>query len=166
MWVLPYVAPEVLNKEPYTTSSDIYTLEICNGLRPEFGKGTPKIYKKLAYRCMNAITDQRPTAGELVRKDIKAIFEEADKEIPNISTTYEKNPDAIYTSRLFIFNNLSKPINSPIITSYLNEEDNKDCQDSQLLNLEVSNSLQSREIVDNEIVLELNIIYSWFILLN
>ncbi|CAB4482320.1 unnamed protein product [Rhizophagus irregularis] len=128
---------------------------------------------------MNANPDQRPTAFELDNilyfwyascnevfdggyqekeefgykgKDIKAIFEEADKEIPNISTTYEKNPDAIYTSRLFSFNNLSKPINSPIITSYLNEEDNKDCQDSQLLDLEVSSSLQlSREIlVDDE----------------
>ncbi|EXX76743.1 polo kinase CDC5 [Rhizophagus irregularis DAOM 197198w] len=179
--VLPYVAPEVLNKEPYTTSSDIYSfgvimaelssgkppfhkrkhdamlaLKICNGLRPEFGKGTPEIYKKLAYRCMNANPNQRPIAKELFDilafwyssthdneneneneyyqekekfgykgKEIKAIFEEADKEIPNISTTYEKNPDAIYTSRLFSFNNLSKPINSPIITSYLNEEDNK-----------------------------------------
>ncbi|UZO13214.1 uncharacterized protein OCT59_004718 [Rhizophagus irregularis] len=199
--VLPYVAPEVLNKEPYTSSSDIYSfgiimaelssgkppfhkrkhdailaLEICNGLRPEFGKGTPEIYKKLAYRCMNAIPNQRPTADELrdilnvwrwvcdcedygsywkekydfKGKEIKTIFEEADKEIPNISTTYEKNPDAIYTSRLFTFNNLSKPINSSIITSYLNEEDNKDCQDSQLLDLEVSSSFQSREIIDDE----------------
>ena len=67
--VLPYIAPEVLNKYPYTLSSDIYSfgvvmaelssgkppfykrkhdtslaLEICNGLRPEFGKGTPEIY--------------------------------------------------------------------------------------------------------------------------
>ncbi|GBC21868.2 kinase-like domain-containing protein [Rhizophagus irregularis DAOM 181602=DAOM 197198] len=124
------------------------------------------------YRCMNAIPDQRPTANELFnilhfwylsctndedqeegefgykRKEIKAIFEEADKEIPNISTTYEKNPDAVYTSRLFTFSNLPKPINSPIITSYLNEEENKDCQDSQLLDLEVPSS---REIVnDNE----------------
>ena len=88
--VLPYIAPEVLNGEPYTLSSDIYSvgvimaelssgippfhkrkhdailaLEICNGFRPEFGKGTPEIYKKLAYRCMNAIPDQRPTANEL-----------------------------------------------------------------------------------------------------
>ncbi|EXX62655.1 Cdc15p [Rhizophagus irregularis DAOM 197198w] len=174
--VLPYVAPEVLNGESYTLSSDIYSfgaimtelssgkppfhkrkhdtilaLEICNGLRPEFGKGTPEIYKKLAYRCMNANPDQRPTADELKNnlmfwynshiydrdgyreieefgykvKEIKAMFEEADKEIPNISTTYEKNPDAVYTSRLFTFSNLSKPINSPIITSYLNEEENK-----------------------------------------
>ena len=39
-------------------------------------------------------------------KDIKAMFEEADKEIPNISTSYEKNPDAIYSSKIFTFNNL------------------------------------------------------------
>src|SRR5205085_11708330 len=67
--VLPYIAPEVLNKEPYTLSSDIYSfgvvmaevssgkppfhkrkhdaslaLAICNGLRSEFGKGTPEVY--------------------------------------------------------------------------------------------------------------------------
>ena len=118
-------------------------LEICNGLRPEFGKGTPEIYKKLAYRCMNANSDQRPTADELYEilglwykstntikpydqehQEIKAIFEEADKEIPNISTSFEKNPDAIYTSRALTISNLSKPINSSVITSYLNDEDN------------------------------------------
>ncbi|RGB22417.1 kinase-like domain-containing protein [Rhizophagus diaphanus] len=171
--VLPYIAPEVLNGEPYTLSSDIYSfgvimtelssgkppfhnrkhdislvLDICNGIRPEFGKGTPEIYKKLAYRCMSAIPNQRPTASELCDildfwnytfedeyqeeekfgykgKEIKTVFEEANEEIPKISTIYEKNPDAIYTSRLFTFNNLPKSINSSIITSYLNE-DNKD----------------------------------------
>src|SRR4051794_15296443 len=169
--VLPYIAPEVLNGEPYTLSSDIYSfgvvmaelssgkppfykrkhdaslsLEICNGLRPEFGKGTPDIYKKLAHRCMNANPNQRPMANELYnilhfwniskyksdqveefgykRKEIAAIFEEADKEIPNISASYEKDPDAVYTSRVFTFNNLPKPVNSSIITSYLNEEEN------------------------------------------
>src|SRR6185295_13357136 len=88
--VLPYIAPEVLNGEQYTLSSDIYSfgvimaevssgkppfhktkhdaslaLAICNGHRPEFGKGTPEIYKKLAHRCMNANPDQRPAANEL-----------------------------------------------------------------------------------------------------
>ena len=97
---------------------------------------------------MNANPDQRPTVNELYDilyfwrqssrgeedyqekenfgykgKEIKAIFEEADKEIPNISTSYKKDPDAIYTSRVFTFNNLTKPINSSIITSYLNEEE-------------------------------------------
>ncbi|CAB4494019.1 uncharacterized protein OCT59_004878 [Rhizophagus irregularis] len=110
---------------------------------------------------MNANPDQRPTVSELndiiafllnsydgyykeaenfgyKGKEIKAIFEKADKEIPNISTSYEINPDAIYTSRVFTFSNLPKPINSSIITSYL-DEDSKDCQDSKLFDLEVSN---------------------------
>ncbi|CAI2183716.1 4249_t:CDS:2, partial [Funneliformis geosporum] len=88
--VLPYIAPEVLNGELYTFASDIYSfgvimselstgnppfydrihdvslaLDICNGLRPEFGKGTPEFYKELSYRCMNANPNQRPTSEEL-----------------------------------------------------------------------------------------------------
>ncbi|CAB5386627.1 unnamed protein product [Rhizophagus irregularis] len=111
---------------------------------------------------MNANSNQRPTASEFLDvfdfwleslhpesykekekfgykgKEIKAMFEEADKEIPNISTSYKKNPDAIYTSRLLTFNNLTKPVNSSIMTSYLNDEENdKDCQDSKLFDLEV-----------------------------
>jgi serine/threonine protein kinase len=151
--ILPYIAPEVLNKEPYTSSSDIYSfgvimtefssgkppfynrkhnlslaLAICNGLRPEFGKGTPEIYRQLAYKCMNNDPKQRPKADELSETlsywyslisgqdstggEIKAIFEEADKEIPNISTSHNIDSDAIYTSRAFRFNNLSKSVNS------------------------------------------------------
>ena len=180
--VLPYIAPEVLNGEPYTLSSDIYSfgvvmaelssgkppfhkrkhdislaIEICNGLRPEFGKGTPEIYKKLAHRCMNADPNQRPTASELEDilkfwdnsiigyyqeeekfgykgKEIAAVFEEADKEIPNIPTSYDKNPDAIYTSRVFTFSNLPKPVNSSIITSYINEEENNEGTVFKILN--------------------------------
>jgi len=119
-------------------------LAICNGLRPEFGKGTPEFYKKLAYKCMDANSNERPTADELYNifdfwfyyhhdkdekfgykaKEVKAAFEEADKEIPNISTSYEKNSDAVYTSRAFTFSKLlPKPVNSSIITSYVNDEE-------------------------------------------
>ncbi|EXX78502.1 Cdc15p [Rhizophagus irregularis DAOM 197198w] len=186
--VMPYIAPEVLNGEQYTSSADIYSfgvvmaeissgkppfydkkhdlslaLAICNGLRPEFGKGTPEFYKKLAYKCMNANSNERPTAKELfdmiefwfdslesVRDEFGLAFEEADKEIPNISTLYKKNSDAVYTSRAFTFSNLlPKPINSSIITSYINEENNKDC-DSQLVDLEVSNSIQLRDTTVDE----------------
>src|SRR6185295_4785454 len=104
-----------------------------------------------AHRCMNADPNQRPAADELYDifnfwyystkderhqekenfgykgKEIVAIFEEADKEIPNISISYDKDPDTIYSSRLFIFRNLPKPVNSSIITtSYLNEEENNE----------------------------------------
>ncbi|CAB4492587.1 unnamed protein product [Rhizophagus irregularis] len=51
-------------------------------------------------------------------KEIRKAFEEADKEIPKILTLYEKNSDAVYTSRAFTFSNsLPKPVNSSIITS-------------------------------------------------
>ncbi|PKC05592.1 kinase-like protein [Rhizophagus irregularis] len=159
--VLPYIAPEVLNGESYTSLSDIYSfgiimvelssgkppfydrkhdsdlaLDICKGLRPEFGKGTPEIYKKLAYRCMSVNLDHRPTANELYsilndwhnyeivgykRKITKLMFEEADKEIPNISSLYSKNSGAICTSRKFTFSNMPKPVNSSIIASYLKD---------------------------------------------
>ncbi|RGB39109.1 kinase-like domain-containing protein [Rhizophagus diaphanus] len=202
--VMPYIAPEVLNGEPYSSSSDIYSvgvimaelssgrppfynnkhelslaLAICNGLRPEFGKGTPEFYKKLAYKCMSANSNERPTAEELYSifyfwfnsiegkndeiekfgykgKEIKAAFGEADKEIPNISTSYEKNSDAVYTSRAFTFSNLvPKPVNSSIITSYVNNE----VCDSQLIDLEVSNSIQLRDTNNDDKSNELNIIY-------
>ncbi|CAB4433063.1 unnamed protein product [Rhizophagus irregularis] len=132
--VLPYIAPEILNGEPYTLSSDIYSfgvimaelssgkppfykrnhdgglaLEICNGLRPEFGKGTPEIYKKLAHKCMNANPNQRPTANELDEildcwhfcsdnekygykgEEVRAVFEEADKEYQIFQPHMKKN---------------------------------------------------------------------------
>src|SRR3954466_11567961 len=92
------------------------TLEIGGVRRPEFGKGTPEIYKKLAHRCMNANPNQRPSANELYDilhfwrfcssdeekfgykgNEVKAVFNEANKEIPNISVSYEKDPDAVYT---------------------------------------------------------------------
>src|SRR5437763_12514065 len=107
-------------------------------------KGNTEIYKKLTYRCIDANPNQRPTAKELYElfdfwdnsilgasdkeenfgyrgKEINAIFEKADKEIPNISTSYEKDPDAVYTSRAFTFSNLPKPTNSSI---YLNDKEN------------------------------------------
>ena len=59
-------------------------------------------------------------------KEIVTIFEEADKEIPNISVSYEKDPDAVYISRVFTFNNLPKPVNSSAINSYLEENINNE----------------------------------------
>ncbi len=90
--VLPYVAPEVLNKKPYTQKSDIYSFgilmseistcqqpfqdqshdqnlafKICGGLRPSFSDNTPECYIKLAYRCTDADPEKRPTADEILK---------------------------------------------------------------------------------------------------
>src|SRR6266540_3941996 len=101
--VLPYIAPEVLSGKPYTQKSDIYSFgilmsvistgqrpfndiahgldlafKICGGERPAFSINTPDFYIKLAYKCMDADPDNRPTAEEVLKtiafwKDIKDI---------------------------------------------------------------------------------------------
>src|SRR6266542_550535 len=88
--VLPYMAPEILDKKPYTFASDIYSfgiimieistgkppygnvphdenlaLAICNGLRPRVAKGTPKCYIDLVNQCLDANPENRPSAKEL-----------------------------------------------------------------------------------------------------
>ena len=113
--VLPYIAPEVLNGKPYTQKSDIYSfgilmsvistgqqpfndkahghglmLKICEGLRPAFSNNTPKIYIELAYKCMDADPDNRPTAEEILKiidfwKDIENTEEILESNKPNYS---------------------------------------------------------------------------------
>ena len=118
-------------------------------LDPNLEKGTPKIYKQLAYECMSANPKERPKVEKWYKildfwcysnegfndekeklgyksKEVRVAFEEA-KEISNISTSYEKNSDAVYTSRAFTFSKLlPKPVNSSIITSYVNNEENNE----------------------------------------
>ncbi|CAB4474807.1 unnamed protein product [Rhizophagus irregularis] len=90
--ILPYVAPEILEGEPYTEASDIYslgiimtelttgkppygtvphnddlTLAICSGLRPRVAKGTPKRYIDLVNQCLDAEPQERPSSIELYR---------------------------------------------------------------------------------------------------
>jgi serine/threonine protein kinase len=86
--VMPYVAPEVLQNEPYTCESEIYSfgitmselasgkppfaneahksdlvLKICYGeYRPEFPHKTPKCYVELMKQCWDKNPSKRPTA--------------------------------------------------------------------------------------------------------
>ncbi|CAB4409584.1 unnamed protein product [Rhizophagus irregularis] len=104
--VMSYIAPEVLNGEPYTLSSDtIYSVGV---VMAELSSGKPPFYNK--------------------KHDLSlalAIY--------------------VFTSRTFTFGNLlPKPVNSSLITSYVNNE----VCDSQLIDLEVSNSIQLEDIDD------------------
>jgi serine/threonine protein kinase len=111
--VLPYMAPEILRKEPYTPASDIYsfsmimweftsgvppfkhkaydhhlTLSICEGERPEIIENTPKCYIDLMKKCWDSDPSNRPTImmlENIISEWIKCINE-----------YYNINRDGIY----------------------------------------------------------------------
>ncbi|RHZ64743.1 hypothetical protein Glove_320g193 [Diversispora epigaea] len=89
--VLPYIAPEILNENPYTQASDIYSvgiimwvistgkipfsnraydceliLEILEGLRPKIQEGTPRCYVVLMEKCWHKDSSERPSAERVL----------------------------------------------------------------------------------------------------
>src|SRR6184192_3447000 len=89
--VVPYLAPEVLSKKPYTKESDIYSfgmimwefttgkkpfhdrshnhclmLDILKGERPQITDDTPEFYAELIKKCWDHNPENRPTAKEIV----------------------------------------------------------------------------------------------------
>ncbi|GBB94417.1 hypothetical protein RclHR1_02350016 [Rhizophagus clarus] len=108
--VVPYMAPEVLRRKPYTLASDIYSFsiimweftsgippfndeahdhqliyDICKSKRPEIKKNTPKCYVDLMKRCWDSNPSNRPTITELEH--------EISEWIRCISKFYEINRD-------------------------------------------------------------------------
>ena len=84
------------------------------------------ILKFWYYSVKDSISYQETEKFGYKEKELKLYLRKQIKRY-QISPSYEKNSDAIYTSRTFKFTNmLPKPVNSSIITSYFNnEESNK-----------------------------------------
>ncbi|RHZ70821.1 hypothetical protein Glove_266g17 [Diversispora epigaea] len=115
-------------------------MKICNGLRPKIPFHTPKLITRIIMRCWDARVTNRPTFKELGdelqkynkdyfihlcegrNKDSEIViqikkakeFSENQESTTTTTTTplnYQTHPQAIYTSRLLNFSNLSKPKN-------------------------------------------------------
>ena len=88
--VIPYLAPEVLSRKPYTKESDIYSFgmimwefttgkkpfhdrshnhflitDILKGERPQITDDTPEFYSELMKKCWDHNPENRPTAKEI-----------------------------------------------------------------------------------------------------
>ncbi|RHZ70761.1 hypothetical protein Glove_267g35 [Diversispora epigaea] len=98
--ILPYIAPEVLNKYQYTQASDIYSVgiimwiistgkipfairaydrelavDIFNGLRPKINRDTPQCYVELMEKCWHKDPTKRPNAKMIFDKSEEWIEE-------------------------------------------------------------------------------------------
>ncbi|RIA87073.1 kinase-like domain-containing protein [Glomus cerebriforme] len=124
--VLPFIAPEVLDGEPYTQASDVYSVgmimwfiisgqypfcdrkyndhhlagDIMKGLRPKVPEGTPPDYEKLMRNCWDPDPHKRPTAGNLYQKVLFWLNEFNKNPLPNTIQQF-------ITSRLESFDGLS-----------------------------------------------------------
>ena len=120
----------------------VLAIKICKGFRPKISEDTPKLIADLIIKCWDAKAENRPTAKELCKifkkwadelyknyedseiysqiKECEKIKEEKLKNKSDKDENKPKNlqihPQAIYTSRLLNFKNLSEPVN---LTNYL-----------------------------------------------
>ncbi|GBC02879.1 hypothetical protein RclHR1_04880004 [Rhizophagus clarus] len=153
--VIPYIAPEVLQKEKYTKASDIYSFSMimwelmtgrkpfwdrshdteliieisCGGLRPPIVTNAPEGYIELMKECWHSDPNKRPTATEIYEM-IKDILWCNDGIFPSVIASSDigpitNNPNAIYESRP-----LSAMIKSVELTRSLKIERSLYCQNN------------------------------------
>ena len=126
--VIPYLAPEVLSRKPYTKESDVYSfgmimwehttgkkpfhdrphdqylmMDILNGKRPQVTDDTPEFYAELMKKCWDHSPENRPTAKEIfdcLYKYWSSDMTEEQKEI--ISSAEAKRQEIIKSDKFLL----------------------------------------------------------------
>ncbi|RIB20894.1 kinase-like domain-containing protein, partial [Gigaspora rosea] len=115
--ILPYIAPEILNKQPYTKASDIYSFgiimweilygkpvdfmqnsklqsklqyqfQVCGGLRPPVYENAVICYVDLMKKCWHTEPEKRPTANEVC--EIFSEWQNNESILLELSESYKK----------------------------------------------------------------------------
>jgi serine/threonine protein kinase len=118
--VLPYVAPEILRGEEFTTASDVYSfsmimwqisagippfsnkphnnqlaIDICNGTRPKIVPKTPKSFSMLMERCWDADPLLRPSVQEITAMLFRWHFHLEQNRSIDICNAFNKDYDTV-----------------------------------------------------------------------
>ncbi|RHZ84432.1 hypothetical protein Glove_82g76 [Diversispora epigaea] len=164
---LPYIAPEVLCGQIYTTKSDIYSIAtgeapfgkhehdsdlqfaIVNGYRPKIHKEIPQEYVTLMKQCWDANPDNRPDAITIYKKmesSIRQFYTEKNnlkskiKNFFKLKSFKNKNKPIIKNTQL-IKNTKSQVYTFSIQNQPRNATDEQETFDSQLNDLIISNEI-------------------------
>ncbi|GBC09075.1 hypothetical protein RclHR1_00860013 [Rhizophagus clarus] len=121
--VLPYVAPEILRGEGFTTAADVYSfsmimwqvstgippfcnkshnnklaIDICNGARPKILPKTPKYFSTLMERCWDADPLLRPSVQEITAMLFRWHFHLEQNRSIDIINAFNKDYDMVNAS--------------------------------------------------------------------
>ena len=165
--VIPYLAPEVLSKNPYTKKSDIYSFgmimwefttgkkpfhdrphnhhlisDILNGERPQITDDTPEFYADLMKRCWDHNPGNRPTAREIhdcLTKHNSYYATEEKKEILELAES--KRQEIIKSDKFLLDRKNYKHHPGSFYTSRLLNESIQQAESSNLLSQNFSTSM-------------------------
>ena len=174
--VIPYLAPEVLSKKPYTKESDIYSFgmimweittgkkpfhdrphnyllisDILNGERPQITNDTPEFYSELMKRCWDHNPENRPTAKEIFDCLGEYRYHKATSEKKEIIELAESKRQKIIKSDKFLLDIKNyKHHPGSFYTSRLLNESIQQAESSNLLSQNFSTLMITKDISDND----------------
>ena len=167
--VIPYLAPEVLSRKPYTKESDIYSfgmimweyttgkkpfhdrehnhlliLDILKGERPQITDDTPESYSELMKRCWDRNPENRPTAKE-INRCLDKYHDDANDEKKEIILAETKRQEIIKSDKFLLDIKNYKHHPGSFYTSRLLNESIQQAESSNLLSQNFSTSMITKD---------------------